>query len=431
MAGILNRDELEASIPGNSIHSILDALEAALKASSPKRLMKRAAEGIEASKYNRILVIGAGKAGAGMALAAEELFEVSEGVVCVPRGTKDRTRTIELVQAGHPFPDEGSVRGARQILALSKKAGEKDLVLCLLSGGASALMCLPKEGITLREKAELSGFLMKAGADINELNVVRKHLSGIKGGQLAAAFSNSTLISLIISDVVGDRLETIASGPTVPDPSTFSDATGLMRKFGAWGKFPKAERIIELGIAGKTKETPKPGSTVFSNSSTRIIGNNRTALEAASGVLKAKGIRHELIENVKGEARGVGLKFARKLSNGISFVAGGETIVKVKGKGIGGRNQELSLSCAIRIAGKNAILASIGTDGIDGNSRAAGAIVDGKTVTDKKEAGQFLENNDSFAYLSRKGRSIITGLTGTNVNDVMVGISLNKSSKRH
>ncbi|MFH1447356.1 MAG: DUF4147 domain-containing protein [Candidatus Micrarchaeota archaeon] len=418
MSLITNRKALEKGSQARSI--MLDALEAALEASSPRKLMQEAAKGLNLSKFERTYVIGAGKAGAGMAIAAEGLFNISEGVVCVPKGTGAKAKHIEFIEAGHPFPNEGSVEGAQKILALSKKVKEEDVVICLISGGGSALLCLPREGLSLKQKSDATEFLMKAGADINELNTVRKHLSGIKGGWLANAFSHCTLHSLIISDVVGDRLDAIASGPTIPDATTFSDAKRVMERYGASERFPEIAEFISKGITGEVSETPKPGSPAFEKCRAKVIGSNGTALQAASSVLKKRGIEHELLENVTGEARDVGKELAGKLLNGISFVAGGETTVRVTGNGQGGRNQELALSCALQLSGKEGVLASMGTDGIDGNSPSAGALVDGTTAS--KQAEVYLKRNDSYTYLLSKGDAILTGLTGTNVNDVTIGI---------
>jgi glycerate 2-kinase len=405
----------------------LNALRAGILAADPRELMGKSFGELDASSFDRVFVIGAGKAGAGMALAAEELFDVSEGIVCVPRGTKGNTKRIKLIEAGHPFQNAGSVGGAKEILKLAGRVGKHDLALCLLSGGGSALMCLPREGITLQDKISVGKFLMDRGADISELNCVRKHLSSIKGGQLARVFSHCTLKTIIISDVVGDKLDIISSGPTVPDESTFLDAKDVLKKFNALEKFPKIARLVEDGVAGKIPENPRKGSNVFANSSSKIIGNNKTALLAASKVLAKSKIKHSIIENVTGEAKAVGKEMGRKLLSGESFVAGGETVVKVNGKGVGGRNCEVALACAMEIAGKKGIcFASIGTDGIDGNSPAAGAIVDGKTVNDKRNAKLSLEKNDSYTFLKKKGCAIVTGLTGTNVNDIMVGIAKQK-----
>ncbi len=416
---IKNRKELQKNSKLRSI--ILDALENALSAASPENLMKGIAKSIDSSRYENIYLIGAGKAGAGMALSAEKLFRIKEGVICVPEGTEAHSGKIEFVQAGHPFPNDGSIQGALKILDLSKKVNENDLTLCLLSGGGSALMCLPSEGISLEEKMAVSKHIMEAGADIAELNTVRKHLSQIKGGWLANKFSHCTLRTVVISDVVGDRLDVIASGPTVPDMTTFSDTKRILEKYRAWEKFSNVKALVLKGISGSISETPKPGSPAFEKSRIKIIANNTLGIKVASETLKKRGIEHVVIENVTGEARDVGVALSHKLAEGKSFVAGGETTVKVKGKGIGGRNQELALSCALKIKGTDAVLASMGTDGIDGNSHAAGALVDGKTA--ESNAQKFLQNNDSNSYLLSKGDAIFTGLTGTNINDLIIGIS--------
>jgi len=273
--------------------------------------------------------------------------------------------------------------------------------------------------------------LMKAGADINELNAVRKHLSKVKGGRLAKQLYPATVINLIISDVVGDPLDVISSGPTVPDRTTFSDAKQVLVKYNLWDDC-SACRIIEKGVKGQVEETPKEGDPVFEKVHSFIIGSNETALLAANTYLTSLGMKPEILRNVKGDAREVGRMFAGLLKKGRTFIAGGETTVKVTGKGMGGRNQEIALSCALGIDGTESVLfASFGTDGIDGNSPADGAVVDGSTIKKAKELGldpiEFQKNNDSYNFFKKIGACILTGPTRTNVNDVTIGVACHQS----
>jgi len=416
----------------------LGAIHASISALDPAALVRKTVavkdntlticgDRTDLSKIGRILVLGTGKASGAMAEELEQIVRVDAGVVSVPRGTahKFRTKSIELLEAGHPRPDEQSIQAAEAVMGLAKSAGARDLAICLLSGGGSALLSLPAEGISVGEKADLSIALMQKGADIHELNIVRRHLSRIKGGHLAQVLANSAHAhTLIISDVVGNQLQSIASGPTVADPTTYADAEKVLKKYGLWSG--PARTIIEEGIAGRREETLKRQPKKVHN---YIIGSNKSAIISACKHLHANGVQQmKILPEMTGEARVVGAKFGSLLAAGHSFVAGGETTVTVKGKGVGGRNQELALAVAIKISGKNAALASAGTDGIDGSSKAAGAVVDGRTMGRAKALGlsasSYLKNNDSNTFFRKLGDEIITGPTGTNGNDIIVGIAL-------
>ncbi|RLG18789.1 glycerate kinase [Candidatus Micrarchaeota archaeon] len=419
------------------------ALRAALKEANPRKLIhssiRRRGNKLDVcglkknlNAFDRILVVGGGKASGAMAAELEKIVPVDAGAVAVLRGTvhKFKTEKIKLIEAGHPRADSGSLKAAKNIMKLAKSAGPSDLVFCLLSGGGSALLSLPAKGIALREKNELSMKLMQKGADINELNVVRRHLSAIKGGGLAKALSNAgRCYSLILSDVVGNELASIASGPTAADPTRFSDAARILKKYKLWSGKPR--RVIEQGMRGKREETLKelPAHKIRNF----IIGSNHTAILAACQHLASKGVKMRALADVKGEARTVASEFARMLSKGHSFCAGGETTVVVQGKGKGGRNQELALEVALKIAGKQCAFAAMGTDGIDGQSKAAGAIVDGTTIERAKKLGldarAFLRNNDSNSFFKKLKDEIITGPTGTNVNDLMIGLSLSSQTR--
>jgi len=381
-----------------------------------------------------------GKASGAMAEAIEEILgdRISEGLINVLKGTETRfkTRRIKLNGATHPIPGEEGRKGVEKMLEIAKKAGEKDLVIVLISGGGSALMPYPAPPITLEEKKKVTSLLLKCGATINEINAVRKHISMFKGGQLARACYPATTVALIISDVVGDPLDTIASGPTAPDNTTFQDAYRVLKYYDLLDKVPASvKERIEKGLKGEIEDTPKPGDKIFEKVRNLIIANNRTALDAAVKKAKEYGLNTMILSTfIEGEARHVGTVFAgiaRELYhtgtpiNKPAFIAaGGETTVTVVGSGKGGRNQELVLSAAIKINGLDGVaIASIGTDGIDGITDAAGGIVDGSTLVRGKEKNleilDFLANNDSYNYLTKTDDIIITGPTGSNVNDIM------------
>ncbi|MFH0835084.1 MAG: DUF4147 domain-containing protein [Candidatus Micrarchaeota archaeon] len=443
---IRNRDSL---VRGHT-HSVerrlcLRAIEAGMNAVEPRELMRRRlkvesgilrVDGLryDLGSFRNILVVGAGKASGAMAEAIEALLPVSSGAVCVPRGTEAdfSTRAIRLISAGHPKPDSGSVIGGRQVLDIVRDAKPGDLVICLFSGGGSALMELPAEGVSLADMQRISISLMKKGADIRELNAVRKHLSRIKGGRLAQA-CRGKMLSLLISDVVRSPLDAIASGPTVPDRTTFATAKRVLQKRKLWDadfRDPVCGHI-ERGARGRIEETPKK----LSNSDAVLLADNNTAVNAAVAFLASKGFKPRVLRNVEGEARVVGRKLALLLNRHSCFVAGGETTVTVKGAGKGGRNQELALASALYL--KRGALASAGTDGIDGSSSAAGGIVDANTMMHCSEdacAGRsiveaYLEENDSNSFFEKFGGAITTGWTGTNVCDLCVGVAHPHSEK--
>lgn len=433
---------------------VLGALEAALTAADARSAIKRHAsvsgnalkinhEHVQLSNIDSIYVIGAGKASGHMAEALSEILgdRISGGLVIVPDYLRTRLRTgrIQLLKGAHPIPDHRSVRSTIAMLDLVRGADRKDLVVCLISGGGSALMAMPYGGLTIEDKQSITSDLLRSGATIQELNRVRKHLSAVKGGRLAELLQRPRIISLIISDVVGDRLDTVASGPTVPDSTTFRDALYVLKKYGLWRSVDrKVRHIITMGESGKIPETPKPGSRVFRNVKNFLIGNNRTACEAAVNYLENKGIKASiLMTSLQGEARNVGVAVS-SLANMIvrdqnarpvAVVMGGETTVRVRRKGIGGRNQELVLSACRGIGDLgNTVVASMGTDGIDGNSDAAGAIADSLTlqraVRLKLDPHRFLRNNDSNTFFTKLGDTILTGSTGTNVNDIVILLCL-------
>lgn len=432
----------------------LNSLEAAVNAVDPQQLIKsrmilknsvlKVDEHVfDLKKFRRVYVVGGGKASGSMAEALEQLLDknITAGIVNVPRGDRSKTAKITLNQASHPTPDEAGVKGTRKMLEIAEQAEKDDLVICLISGGGSSLMPLPRGDISISDKKALTNTLLKSGANINEINTVRKHISAFKGGWLAKKAYPATILNLILSDVVGDPLDFIASGPTVPDSTTFADAVNVLKKYGLWDKTPLAIRKVLNDVEkGLIAETPKAGDEAFKKTYNVVIGNNRSASIAACNTLKAAGLNTLLLSaTLEGEARQVGailatvarevLASGNPVSKPAGIVIGGETTVIVKGKGIGGRNQEIPLAAALKIGGLNgAVVASLSTDGIDGPTDAAGAIVDGKTLVRAADAGivaeHFLADNDSYHFLQKLHDLIFTGQTGTNVNDVSVIVVL-------
>jgi hydroxypyruvate reductase len=424
--------------------------QAALAAVDPKEAVRRhlrregdrlyfGDEVFDLRSFHRVLVVGAGKASAPMAVAVEEILgdRITFGIVNVKYGYTDQVKKIRLVEAGHPVPDENGMEGARLQVELVSGASEKDLVLCLISGGGSALMPLPVAGITLPEKQEVTRQLLACGATINEMNALRKHISRVKGGQLARLASPATLLSLILSDVVGDPLDVIASGMTVPDTSTFEEVYTIFRKFGILDKVPKSILShIEAGRSGTLPETPKEGDPVFSRVRNQVIGSNMLTLQAVEKVAKERGYHALILSSfVEGEAREVakvlvGLaKEVRKTGHPLPapacLIVGGESTVTLQGKGLGGRNQEMALSAALRLEGMPEVLfLSLGTDGSDGPTDAAGAMAEGETVGRARDLGMkaldYLLENDSYHFFERLGDLIKTGPTNTNVNDIQI-----------
>lgn len=385
----------------------------------------------------RSVVVGAGKASARMTQAIEAMLgeRVSGGLVSVKDGHSAPTCWIEIHEAGHPLPDERSLRNGRAIIERVGGLGADDVVLCLISGGGSALMEALGGGLTLSHLRTVTSELMHAGANIVELNCVRKHLSLIKGGQLARWAQPAAVCALILSDVVGDDLSTIASGPTCPDPTTFGDALEIIQRFGV-GQSSEAREVVdylERGARGEFAETPKASDPLFARVHNHIIGSNRLAVEAAAREARARGYRTEIITTfMQGEARETAkllVAIAReKRAQGaarLCLLAGGETTVTVRGQGQGGRNQELALSAAIELEGIAGVtLLSAATDGGDGSSDAAGAIVDGETLRRARAVGlraqPMLDQNDSHRFFAALGDQVITGPTFTNVNDLVI-----------
>jgi glycerate 2-kinase len=391
----------------------------------------------EFEDYDRILVVGAGKAGAPMARALEDLLgdRISDGVIVVKEGHGLPLQHVRIHEAGHPVPDERGIRGAEDILSLVSTAGERDLVLCVISGGGSALLVAPAEGVTLEDKQEVTRLLLACGADIHEINTVRKHLSRAKGGWLARFAYPATVVTLILSDVIGDDLNVIGSGPTVPDPSTFADAEGVFKKYDIWEGVPSSVKDrFQKGLKGDIQDTPKSGDIAFQRCYSELVGTNIQALIAAGKEAERQGYRALILSStVEGEAREV-VKVLTAIAKEVGssgnplpppacIIWGGETTVTLQGDGKGGRNQEFALASARIIDGlENVVVLSAGTDGTDGPTDAAGAIADGTTVTRAKAKGLdplgYLRRNDSYHFLQALGDLVITGPTRTNVMDV-------------
>jgi hydroxypyruvate reductase len=388
--------------------------------------------------FDRIVAFGAGKASARLGLGLEALLEdrLSGGVIVTKQGHGEALARLRLLEAAHPVPDGSSVRAAEALLALGREAGERTLFLGLTSGGGSALLCAPAPGLTLADKQAATGLLLACGAEIREINAVRRHLSAIKGGRLAAALAPATVVNLLLSDVLGDDPAAIASGITAPDPSTFGEALAVLDRYGLRAAVPASvRRHLEAGRRGEVRETPKPGEPVFGKVRNLILGSNRLAVEAAGAAARGLGYAvHLLPEPVTGEAReaaGRLLEWAARLPAPACLIGGGETTVTLRGPGRGGRNQELALAALAlgerdpdRLRGLT--LLSAGTDGNDGPTDAAGAFADAGILARARSLGlspaAFLERNDSYAFFAQAGGHLVTGPTNTNVCDLQIVI---------
>ncbi len=390
-------------------------------------------------RASRVIVVGAGKASGPMAHVVEDSLgdRISAGLVAVNAKYVTPLRRIAVREAGHPLPDARGEAAAAEMLALVSGLGPDDLVLCLISGGGSALLPLPREGLTLRDKISTTDLLLRSGADIVEINTVRKHLSRVKGGQLARAVSPARLATVLVSDIVGSPLDAIASGPTVPDPTTFADALAVLVRYRLSERVPPAVlATLRRGAAGELPETPKPGDRAFDTAQTTVIADNAMAARAAVAEAEAIGLRARLLSTyVEGEAREVGRVLAgiareivatgNPLAPPACVVCGGETTVTVTGAGRGGRNQEVALSAGRALAGLSEVLVvSFATDGTDGPTDSAGAVADGTAWARARAKGfepaGHLADNDAYPVLDAIGDMIRTGPTNTNVNDLML-----------
>ena len=389
------------------------------------------------SKYENIYVVGMGKASAAMAQAVEELIgdRLKAGVLNVKYDHTVPLKIVRVNEAGHPVPDEAGLSGTRQIIDMLRQTGEKDLVFCLISGGGSALLPCPVEGVTLEDKQLVTKALLECGATIHEINALRKHISQVKGGRLATLAYPSTMISFILSDVIGDDMDSIASGPTVPDTSTFSDSLYILEKYKIKHKVPSAViQFLEKGVRGDVEETPTAHDPVFRQVQNVIIGSNIQAVTASRQMAEELGYNTLLLSTfIEGETKDVAkvhAAIAREIINSgnpverpACVISGGETTVTIRGEGLGGRNQEFALAAGIDINGlKEVIILSGGTDGTDGPTDAAGAIADGTTIERARKLGLdaelYISENNSYHFFKQLGDLIITGPTFTNIMDL-------------
>ncbi len=467
---IKNRDILlNENIPQKNLELrriLIDVLERALDAVKPKILIKRAVIidknqlkihnlSLDLTQFRRCIIIGGGKASGAMAAELENILILYgkipfNGVINIPKGLeiddKNFSGRIKLNFASHPIPDDDGINGVKSMMDLIRNTSNNDLIFCLISGGGSALLPLPMKGLTLGDLTDVNSLLLASGANIKEINTIRKHLSAFKGGRLAKAANKNgepTIISLIISDVIGNRLDTIASGPTVPDQTTYEDAINYLEKYEIFNKIPESVRKFLLsGYKKEIPETPKKEDPCFLKVHNFIIGSVKDATKAAENYLRQKKIEVKYIqEKIKGEAREYGLITLNKFmecinkkdtygSNKIALIGTGELTVTIKGKGIGGRNQEMLLGFLDMLEKKkddfSFSLISGNLDGIEGNSEAMGAIVDNYTIKKYKDMNLnplvFLKNNDSNTFFKMLKDEIITGYTGINVNDLTIGI---------
>ncbi len=371
-----------------------------------------------------------------MAHAMERLLgrRLAAGFVVTKYGHRVPTRRIEAFEAGHPVPDAAGAEGAARVLSLARSLSSRDLLIVLVSGGASALLPAPAEGLSLIDKQHTTQLLLKSGATIQEVNTVRKHLSALKGGQLASA-TKARVVSVILSDVLGDDLASIGSGLTAPDPTTFVMARAILKRYRLWKQVPQSvRRRLGRGCRGQVRETPTADAAVFRRVQNVIIGNNQAAVDAAARTIWKSGLTPFILTTtLTGEARDAAKAFGalakqivlrgRPASRPCCILAGGELTVRVRGNGVGGRAQEFALAAAKEISGlKNVWIVGIGTDGTDGPTDAAGAVVDGatweKAIARKLDPQRALVRHDAYPLFQRLGLLIHTGPTGTNVNDL-------------
>lgn len=458
---VTNKSQILKSNYSDSLSLTLEAIEVGLKSVNPASLMKNSVKfrhdclkifdykGMSVEYDIRLIgsiyLVGAGKATAAMAdsfISIVNSRKVKEGCVTVPYGINMKSNLCFVTNAAHPVPDSNGIVGTKRIVKLLEKANKNDLVVMFLSGGASALMPLPLDIMSLADKQKITTRLLSSGASIEEMNTVRKHISNIKGGRLAAMINKKfPLITLILSDVVEDKIDVIASGPTVPDMTTFRDTKNVLIKYKLWNNQKvisrKLKDLITAGTLGTISDTPKPGNTIFTNIQNVIIGNNNIACNSIKLFLEGKGIKTMYLgSKFTGKSRSLG-EFLFKLVDGFpsvsipyAFVLGGETTVELKNRtnGVGGRNQETVLSAAAHFEdlGDNMdfTIASFGTDGIDGNSLAAGAILNPKVLScirkKKLKILDVLKNHNSNVLFNKVNAVLCTKITGTNVNDVCI-----------
>ncbi|NJE05001.1 glycerate kinase [Thermococcus sp. M36] len=433
----------------NAKTAALEIMRAAIGSADPYWAVRRSLKvegnrlvvsGKEFPVRGKVYLLAFGKAACAMSRAVIDVLgeRIGEGIIVTKYGYAEdcpKWSNIMVLEAGHPVPDKNSLLSGKLGVELAKKVGNDDILIVLISGGGSALFLLPEEGISLEDKIKTNELLLRSGAKIYEINTVRKHISAVKGGKLAKRV-RGTVISLILSDVVGDPLEAIASGPTVKDPTTFEDAFRILKLYGVWEKLPESvKRHIELGLEGKAEETLKED---LPNVHNFIVGSNTLACESALAKAEELGYNALLLTTtLEGEAREIALaigsvvqeiaKYDRPVPKPAVLIAGGEWTVTIEGKaGLGGPNQEFALSVARKIAGLNAVVLAVDTDGTDGPTDAAGGIVDGKTLGLLGEAGvdveEVLRKHNAYGALERVGALLKTGPTGTNVNSLVIAV---------
>ncbi len=422
---------------------ILEILTSAIKSVNPYHAVKSRFDGnsivlnsklIDTSNFNDIFLIGFGKASFGMAKAVCDSIKIKSGAIISNVSHQNmETYCVNTLIGGHPIPNENSIDSTVKILDIVKKCGKDDLLIVLISGGGSALLCKPR--VNLHDLQITTDLLLKSGANINEINTIRKHLSYVKGGQLAA-LANCNIVSFIVSDIIDDPIEFIASGPTYPDSTTYHDAKKILKKYNLWMDTPSSIRkVIENGIAGKIPETPKKDGSLFSNVDNVIVANNEIACNTAEKKAKELGYHTMLLTTqLEGEAKEVGKYLVEKAINytmnveKMVFITGGETTVMIKGKGKGGRNQETVLGGVKELSDNDIVFSSFATDGIDGTSDAAGAIADSFTLSKAKELklnpNDYLKDNNSYEFFKILDDLLITGPTGTNVMDLQILIKI-------
>lgn len=443
----------------------LEALEIAIKSVEPSKLVQNIVKVIDGklniqkdkfdlNKYSNILIIGGGKASAQMTLAIETVLKKQpkikyEGYINIPEGQKIReyspSSKIRMNRASHPIPNEKGLTGTKEMVKIVENATKSDLIICVISGGGSALLPFPKQGITLEDLQKVNSLLLASGASIHEINIIRKHLSDFKGGNLAKKVYNTskaTLITLIISDVVGNNLDSIASGPTVPDLTTFNQAYDVLKKYNLSDKIPSSvKKVIEKGLNDPRLENPKEHDVCFTNVHNYLIGSVDLAVEEVSANLKDFDFIIDYFTNeIVGEAADFGKELHELIliklkpytkkpgKHKLALIGTGELTVTIKGKGVGGRNQEMLLSFLDNVKNKeiecNFLIIGANLDGIEGNSKAMGALIDNSSLNqinkEKIKTKSYLENNDSNSFFKLLKSEIITGPTGINVNDLLL-----------
>lgn len=443
----------------------LQALEIVIQAVKPKNIMEKSIkiqngklfiqnDEYDLHRYEKVFIIGGGKATAEMALSLERfLIKMKdidyEGIINIPTNTEKqelfKKSRISINFASHPIPNESGLNGTKSMMEIIENSTKNDLIFCLISGGGSSLLPLPKQDIKLEDLQKVNSLLLSSGASIHEINIIRKHLSEFKGGNLVKKLYNSSraaLISLIISDVVGDNLDSIASGPTVPDKSTFKDALEIIKKYDLLGKIPSSvKEYLERGLIDQNLENPKPNDDCFTNINNYLIGSVTSAVQEIKPFLNEKRFEVKYFSNeILGEAKEFGKsiysiicqyveeRLDRNKSENIALIGTGELTVTIRGNGVGGRNQEMLLGFLNYVKDKkinyNFLIIGANLDGIEGNSKAMGAIADNyvleQIVSKNIDSEKLLENNNSNGFFKQLGVELITGPTGCNVNDLVL-----------